>query len=140
MEITPEVKLKMFSLYLGESVIICEPNIEPVPHWLEGIDFDLKQVIAERVNYNPDWIKMILKPLTEISDPEAFEVATIQHGSPDLWKCIKIDICNRENLYALTTRSYQFLQSKGYDLPHYLLGDKTLEESGLAIYKNKTYQ
>ena len=30
---------------------------------------------------------------------------------------------------------YQFLQDEGYDLPQYLLGGKTLQESGLAIYQ-----
>lgn len=29
---------------------------------------------------------------------------------------------------------YQFLQSKGYDLPNYHLGGKTLEQAGLAYY------
>ncbi len=38
------------------------------------------------------------------------------------------------NLYV-----YQHLQAEGYDLPQYILGSKTLEQSGLAIYKNKTY-
>jgi len=28
-----------------------------------------------------------------------------------------------------------YLRSKGYDIPHYLLGGKTLEQSGLAIYE-----
>ena len=32
--------------------------------------------------------------------------------------------------------AYQFLQSKGYDIPHHLLGGKTLYEAGLAIYEN----
>lgn len=32
---------------------------------------------------------------------------------------------------------YQFLQSKGYDLPNYHLGGKTLEESGLAYYEDR---
>lgn len=32
---------------------------------------------------------------------------------------------------------YQFLQSKGYDLPNYLLGGKTLHESGLCIYETE---
>lgn len=30
---------------------------------------------------------------------------------------------------------YQYLQSKGYDLPQYLLGGKTLKEAGLCIYE-----
>ena len=32
-------------------------------------------------------------------------------------------------------RVFQFLQSKGYDMPNYHLRNKTLFESGLAIYK-----
>lgn len=47
------------------------------------------------------------------------------HGS-DFGRCL-----NDYNHILL----FQFLQSKGYDLPQYLLGGKTLKESGLAIYK-----
>lgn len=32
---------------------------------------------------------------------------------------------------------YQFLQSRGYDLPNYHLGGKTLEQAGLAYYAGK---
>ena len=32
-------------------------------------------------------------------------------------------------------RVFQYLQSQGYDMPNYHLGNKTLFESGLAIYK-----
>jgi hypothetical protein len=33
--------------------------------------------------------------------------------------------------------TYQYLISKGYDLPNYLLGGKTLHECGLCIYEEK---
>lgn len=33
--------------------------------------------------------------------------------------------------------AYQYLQSQGYDLPHYLLDGKTLHEAGLAIYETQ---
>jgi hypothetical protein len=34
----------------------------------------------------------------------------------------------------LKLESYQYLISKGYDMPQYLLGGKTLQEAGLAEY------
>lgn len=38
-------------------------------------------------------------------------------------------------LELLLLRAYQFLQSRGYDLPHYLLNGQTLKEAGLAVYE-----
>ncbi len=162
MEITSKIKCKIFSQYLGESILIFEPNIDPVSHWLEGIDFDLKQVIAERVNYNPDWIKLILRPLTDITNEEAIEMAELCGGikgeillnrpenlkDKDIHFSVQV-YTNKPKFSSYSTpkywtdsygaTAYQYLQSKGFDLPHYLLGGKTLEQSGLAIYKNKTY-
>ncbi len=76
-KITTETKLKLFGQHLGAKILICEPNVEPVPHYLEGIDFHLQEVIAERVNYNPDWVKLILKPLHSIKDYELIECCFI---------------------------------------------------------------
>jgi len=90
--------------------------------------------------------KLILTPLSQISDKDAIEVDKIISGKQyadikgfcnstrgKIW--VNDIFCNNEQ----TRKSYlvcQFLQSKGYDLPHYLLGNKTLHECGLAIYES----
>lgn len=40
---------------------------EPVSHYIEGVDIHLNKVIAERVNYNPEEVKPILKDLKCLS-------------------------------------------------------------------------
>ena len=44
-----------------------------------------------------------------------------------------------EHYHNINIRSillcFQYLQSEGYDLPQHLLGGKTLQECGLAIYE-----
>ena len=44
---------------------------EPVPAYLEGFDWDLeKEVIAERVGWNYDQIKLLLRPLSDMDEQE----------------------------------------------------------------------
>lgn len=89
--------------------------------------------------------RLILKPLTAITLVDAKKVAEILNTRGDSFQDHNIQ---ETIIEAMTTESdwanqikflsaYQYLQSKGYDLPHYLLGGKTLEESGLAIYLKK---
>lgn len=40
---------------------------EPVSHYIEGVDVYLNKVIAERVNYEPEQVKPILKDLCLLS-------------------------------------------------------------------------
>lgn len=150
--------------YYKQPLLICEPNIEPVPHYLEGVDYNNSKIIAERVNYDPTWIKLQLKPLSAITDEDAIEVAKMEgfvfyhifrsNVSPfvlqikneknrflsiaENWENCHSDSDDGESGYMLNTNVYQYLQSKGYDLPQYLLGGKTLHESGLAIYEPKS--
>ncbi len=79
MKISPEIKVKVFAQYPSAKLLICEPNTEPVEHYLEGVDFYLNQVIAERVNYNPDWIKLILKPIYSITDQDLIECCFVSY-------------------------------------------------------------
>ena len=55
-------------------------NTYPVSHYLEGIDFYLNQIIAERVNYEPKWIKLVLRPLSEIIDEDYLGIYTATIG------------------------------------------------------------
>lgn len=97
--------------------------------------------------------KLILKPLSSITMDDAIEVCKIyghEKGqviiSPkeDKLTIIEFKIAEYNSEYiwlSLNTNEkwnifvYQYLQSKGYDLPQFLLGGKTLEKSGLAIYE-----
>lgn len=47
---------------------------------------------------------------------------------------IKYEKCIIEQK-GLSSIAFQFLQSKGYDLPNWYLGGKTLYEAGLCIYE-----
>lgn len=117
-------------------------------------------------------IRVILKPISSITDEDAIEVAEIinqskYHVMEDPYfdptrKCISVATSDKDGdnyggvvrifpngiiewdyhnsdeydyTEMLIFHAYQFLQSKGYDLPQYLLGDKTLKEAGLAIYE-----
>lgn len=83
---------------------------------------------------------LILKPLSEITDEDAHKVGMLC-GCSMLGKAIGTgkELCERimieRHLCLISYSVYQHLQSRGYDLPNYFLGNKTLHESGLAIYK-----
>lgn len=134
MEITYEIKRKVFGQYLGQ-----------VAQWknLEYTDKDETETMWDNVEYYiGNNAYLILTPISEITDEDAIEVAKIA-------KC-KYCIADISDLkpHLLRSMSYtnvwngntvlsicQYLQSKGYDLPQYLLGGKTLQEVGLAIYE-----
>ncbi len=130
-EITNDIRLAIFGMYPKQSILICEPNIEPVSHYLEGIDYSLEEVIAERVNWNPEWIKMHLNPLSSITEHDVMEVAKIQHGTLETWKMVKIDLNTPENLLPMCWGAYQYLQSKGYALPYLNYSVEDLVEAGI---------
>lgn len=160
--------------YYRVSLIIFEPDTKPVSDYLQGVDYVTHEVIAERVKHNPRWIKLVLKPLSKITDADIIEVAKIEmydtnqlkeiirdvsgnllfasqaksgHKKPQpVGQCIQLsgnDLFIDSNdgsdghpstIYPVSLKSYQYLISQGYDLSHYLLGGKTLQEANLAIY------
>lgn len=178
MKISTDTKIKVFVQYLGHKVIFgyednkkngtlignCEPFGLQV--------FNPSNAIVPHHNVNPDLIHLILKPLSEITDEDAIQVAKIILGGKN-WNVKRydkhihyLDIVEASaiqsfwvvNIFFLagsitlnlhrpdegdTHKSgdvlpaYQYLISKGYDLPHYLLEGKTLQQAGLAIYENK---
>lgn len=139
MEITSEVKYKAAMQYYGCKILVCH-NLEgkPVIEDFAGINivFDL---------YAPDFDNkrdlLILKPISAISDEDAVECLKIhemiQHSNgmyvTEFSHISKIKIAIQA-ITVFRADAYQFLQSKGYDLPNYILGGKTLKEAGLAIY------
>lgn len=151
MEITDEIICSVFAQYPKAPIAIYEEGCDPVSHYLEGVDFCNNEIIAERVHWKPKQIKLILKPVSSITDEDALQIAKIIGitEEKDLRDAVeqKNDLINilssfERNEEAHTSISsldvfftYQYLQLRGYDLPNYLLERKTLFESGLAIYK-----
>lgn len=143
--ISKEIKSKLFAQYLGQKILIPKV-VDSKEHWfctpstILNIDVGLK-------DYNGT--VLVLKPLSNITSEEAIEVTKLQQE----WKsqkdikisffideknngcldcCIEWEGYEHDYYQPIYTSSYQYLQSKGYDLPQYLLGGKTLVEVGLA--------
>src|ERR1035437_6325938 len=64
-------------LYKKVPIAIYEEGCEPVGHYLEGIDWCNDKVIAERVNYDYENIKPILRPLCDVTKKEILEIGKI---------------------------------------------------------------
>ena len=140
MEITNEIKAKVFAQYLG-----CDLKTQTGKVQLVGIHVDNFKRVFDAVVLNGnvthkseiEGVKLILKPLSDITDEDAVEVAKMLWGNkmPNLIETIKHQLFTY-SVSDVPARCYQLLQSKGYDMPQYLLGGKTLHEAGLAIYEN----
>lgn len=124
--IAEEVKAKVFALYLGQTCI----DSDNKKHHILGISLEEAMIQVDGDNHDVDWwnfdaVKLILKPLSSITDEDAIECG---------WKQIMSlkEFADAKSVRPLEV--YQRLINKGYDLPQYLLGGKTLKETGLAIY------
>lgn len=155
MDITNDIKAKVFAQYLGQKFHLAEKNRELQVYGITT--FGVVNVVGE-VTYALDKVKPILKPLSAITDEDAIEMANlfggitgsvtinrptdltntdihftvqIHQGEKDTWK----SFCVPKYISANTPNGFcQFLISKGYDIPNYLLQYKTLHQAGLAIY------
>lgn len=133
MNITNETKAKVFAQYLGHNIywqaIIGTLNA----HNLVGASSPIEDA------------RLLLKPLSAISDEDALDVAKfLWPNNTEYQKAYDgkyyVDNLFNEDFEMYSPNSitiYQILQSKGYDLPNYLLGGKTLHEAGLAIYETQ---
>jgi len=138
MKITPEIKSKMFHQYHGQYV-----NSDKGQCRLRDADF------VDTI----EWIE--LKSLSEITDEEMIWVYDTTHNlheqrklHPERFTLSSKDIKDMKeqlnNGYAhytggwlCNTWVFQYLLSKGYDLPQLSLGYRTLQQVGLAKYKNE---
>lgn len=100
---------------------------------------------------------LVLKPISSITDNDAIEMAKLFGNIKDNVKLNRPNNINdNDNHFIIQVYTdkpefisytipkiinqnigiyeYQWLQLKGYDLPHYLLNGKTLYESNLCIY------
>ncbi len=123
-----EVKEKVFAQYVGQKVLHTGTDVV---------------TLDKTWNWKHPSFKLILKPLSSITDEQAIDVYDI------LWpKSLPtenyekiIDVKKWINNNGDSVRgiksgmAYQYLQSLGYDLPNLFLDGKTLFEAGLAIYE-----
>lgn len=128
MEITDEIKSKVFAQYWGQKVALMDG-------YKSIVDY-IQIAICD---------KLILKPLSAVTDEDAIDIAC-KIGENNNWQYIqslftRIGQFSHHDYDIIISRIlnrvdvYQYLQSNGYDLPQYLLGRKTLHEVGLAIYE-----
>lgn len=132
MEITNEIKAKVFGQYLGQK-IKHDAGIE-----------DLKSVDTQICYANFGWgnakelgaqCKLVLKPLSAISDEDAVYVYSTYHKS-DPSVCVpKWARRSINNWDGLPSEISDLLRDRGYDIKNGLLGGKTLFDCGLAIYE-----
>jgi hypothetical protein len=156
MEITDEIKAKVFAQYLGQDAVI-----ETGEKYTEAFEDGITHVDGHLIDWfhEAETVKIKLKPISAITDEDAIEVAKmfgvtkkikrhksnncyfVVHGGYDSISFIENDVTYEDGVSVEGDVSrrldvYQYLQSKGYDLPQYLLGNKTLHECGLAIYES----
>ena len=132
MEISNEVKAKVFAMYLGQYLTLYKPNeVTPL------------QLTPERLQHFWEFghpkVKLILRTVDQLTDEEKIEISNV--FNPTVSEQYKIN--NAELILKAferfandsqeTVLLYQYLLSIGIDLPSIHLGGKTLIESGLAI-------
>ena len=143
LKLTNEEKEKVFAMYWGLSYLVCY-NLEGTavidPITAKSID-DIEPDIENKRDL------LLLTPLSAITDEHATEVGKMlcQYGNPvnahdDYYiKSAKAQLSDLF-LFEMEWQLYQYLISKGYDVPlwfgvdHWANG-KTSIELGIAIYK-----
>lgn len=154
-----EIKTKLFSEYMGCKISLDKSRFSEEEKdtffTLSGVGLNTFQVKETRLWYNFETMydgalidKLVLKPMTKLHIDDAYKVAMIlgeyrgdSFSVETICKTI-IEIIAGTHFLAEDVKhlkflmACQYLQSKGYDLPHYLLEGKNLKEAGLAIYEN----
>jgi hypothetical protein len=162
MEIKFENKLKAVAQYLGQKIRLDESRFseetEDRIFTLSGVGINAFQVKETRIWYNAEEIRstfideLILRPLSSVSEDELMDCLKIMLG--DDWEkdsekfkqdwrdVLRIELSQGgygkwvvKPYFKHCLFVYQYLQSKGYDVPNQLLGGKTMYESGLAVYE-----
>jgi len=165
MEITNEIKSKVFAQYLGNKVeyqdrtgIICTYYLPAnanykSSYWICSLEEEGNREMSCSANIND--CKLILKPISALTNEDAIEVAVLA-GMVRPMNRFEFVISRHINYTKHILSEYfegyrpteeiitgnvwlsifQYLQSKGYDIPQHLLGGKTLFECELAIYEN----
>jgi len=120
METTLKTKAKLFAQYLFQKVFYHDEYGTEVAH-LDTIH------LSDRL-IQPGY-KLLLKPLSSITDEDAKECANILIDNADsirdkdearihYWHGLKLAIADNSNTFISNVEIYQYLQSKGYALPY----------------------
>ncbi len=139
--ITSEIKAKVFAQYLSH--FIGTPGSLALIGTIEKLILDKVKVPT----------RLILRPLSSITDSEVMDCARILLPLPtritgivklangfEIHDFINDGLIDYISYSRLPASIYQYLQSRGFDLPHYLLDGKTLKESNLCIYTSELNQ
>lgn len=151
MNITPEIKTKIFALYLGQKI---NENNSTLYDTMVSVDLFNESIrTSNHITYKLNEVKLVLKSLSQISDEHMIWVYDTVHNLHEQRRLYPKDLAKKtpslkemkdmiSNGFAHYTGGYldsssvhQYLISKGYDVPLMLLGWKNLEQSGLAIYE-----
>ena len=92
---------------------------------------------SNHIYYKPGAAKLILKPLSAITDDDALEIQRIYDGDKGYFEQ-QYRIVRGKSFAkdpSLNYEAYQYLIGKGYDIKHRLLGHLTLQQAGLAVYE-----
>lgn len=152
MEVTNEIKAKVFAQYYGQQIKLNNEMIGQmyaIQTYKSHDEPAHVEVLIGNVcvNYSIDKMKLLLKPISSITDEDAIEVCTIigsashlskesqAHQAKELLQEVAFYTKQTNIVGASWCGVLQFLQSRGYDLPNWYLGGKTLNEAGLAIYE-----
>ncbi len=137
MEISNEVKAKVFASYWGQKVYgDLQDDNEQANYGIVDMDFDnFEFCVAENM-------RLVLRSLANITDEDAIEVAKLagymqnRTRLASIGKSVALNLAGKlghEWRYVNTWAIYQYLQSKGYSLPSWYLGGKTPIEAGIAV-------
>jgi len=128
MEITAEIKKAIIHQYYGQRYLYKNEF---------GTYNDFVGGYHTVTHLQYDSFMLMLKPYTAITIGDAIEVGKMAGFSDEKMKEIskKGNVFDYLNGWNVCISIYQFLQSKGHDLPQRLLGGETIQKSGLAIYK-----
>src|SRR5688572_13294008 len=118
MEISDHIKAKVFAQYWGLNVLRVSRDAI-VSQMVTGY------FIMKIENSHFDDPILLLRPLSTITDEHA-DAAAKFGCTYGVW--IKEQI-QKGYLAQLQPQMHQYLMDQGYDLPHYLLGGKTLKEA-----------
>lgn len=149
-ELTNEQIARIFAMYLG-----CELKYEDNSHTttLESVSTSGLLGDENRDESGEGWYdasdcKLLLTPLSAISDEDAIEAAKIIRGEGNWHICVGIEIIGRMYKTSMDRATgryiqlHQFLIQRGYAVPLFIepnhpLNGKTAIKLGLAIDKTK---
>lgn len=153
MNISNDIKCKVFALYLEQKI---NENNSTFYDTMVSVDLFNESIhTSNHITYKLDEVKLVLKPLSSITDEHIVWVHDTVHNfheqrklrpdwaknvTPpfkDLKDMISNGLAHYKGGYLSDSAVHQYLISKGYDVPLMLLGWKNLEQSGLAIYEEE---